>query len=260
MNPVRKKISRNDLNLTGGHQSGIVVPKAAVDLFPKLEESTENPRLKLVIEDQEGRRSSAVYIHYNNRVTGGGTRDEYRLTRMGDWFSANKPRAGDWIVFLPYAEAVQPVHHEMESMRGDAESEEEFESVPEGAKSIRVVNAYERSEKNRRAVLERHGYRCQACGLLLEEAYGEVAKDYAHVHHTKPLSEIGQEYTPDLAADFAVLCPNCHAIAHRRSPALSVAEVRAAYKVAVDQADSPLASGGRGAEAHQGRRRERREV
>lgn len=37
--------------------------------------------------------------------------------------------------------------------------------------------------------------------------------------------------TPDLTKDFAVLCPNCHAIAHRRKPALSVEEVRAAYKV-----------------------------
>lgn len=231
MNGVRKLISRNDLNLTGGHQSGIVVPKAAVHLFPQLQKQKRNPRLNLVIEDQDGRRSEAVYTHYNNKVISEGTRDEYRLTRMGDWFSANKPRAGDWVVFLPHAEDVQPVHHEMMSTRGEVESEDEFEGVSEGAKSIRVVNAYERSEKNRRAVLERQGYRCQACGVLLEERYGEVAKDYAHVHHTKPLSEIGDEYTPDLAADFAVLCPNCHAIAHRRKPALSVAEIRAAYKV-----------------------------
>ena len=228
---VPKWISRNDLGDTGGHQSGILVPKSAVHLFPRLEEQTRNPKLTLTIEDQDGRRSTAVYTHYNNKVVGQGTRDEYRLTRMRDWFSDNKPKVGDKVVFLHHTKDVQPVYHKMMSTRGGVESEEEFDGAPEGAKTMRVVNAYERSEKNRRAVLELQGFRCQSCGVLMEERYGKVAKDYIHVHHTKPLSEIGDEYTPDLTKDFAVLCPNCHAIAHRRKPALSVEEVRAAYKV-----------------------------
>ena len=235
MNSVRKKIRRNDLNLTGGHQSGILVLKKAIHLFPDLDGQTKNPRKnprkQLVVEDQDGRRTTAVYVHYNNKVTSGGTRNEYRLIRMGDWLAANNPRVDDWVVFLPRTATVQPVHHEMVSTRGGVEAEDEFEGVPEGAKSICVVNAYERSEKNRRAVLEQKGYRCQACDVLLEERYGEVAKDYAHVHHVRPLSEIGSEYTPDLEEDFAVLCPNCHAIAHRRKPALSVAEIRTAFKM-----------------------------
>ena len=134
------------------------------------------------------------------------------------------------MVFLRHANDMQPVHHEMTSARGGYEAEDEFYGVPEGAKIIRAVNAYERSEKNRRAVLELRGYRCQACDVLLEESYGEVARDYAHVHHTKPLSEIDNEYTPDLERDFAVLCPNCHAIAHRRKPPLSVEEIRVALR------------------------------
>ena len=116
------------------------------------------------------------------------------LTRMRNWFSDNDPKVGDEVVFLPRFENVQPVYHEMTSTRGGVESEDEFDGAPEGAKSTRVVNAYERSEKNRRAVLELRGFRCQACGVLMEERYGEVAKDYVHVHHTKPLSEIGDEY------------------------------------------------------------------
>ena len=230
MSVIRKKISRNDLNLTGGHQGGIVVPKPAVPLFPPLAEETLNPRMDLVIEDQDGRTTTAQYVHYNNKVIKDGTRDEYRLTRMGDWFAANNPQVDDLVVFLPRTDDMQPVHHKMISARSGDETEDEFDGVPEGAKVIRVVNAYERSEKNRRAVLTRQGYRCQACGVLLEESYGEVAKDYAHVHHTKPLSEIDDEYAPDLERDFAVLCPNCHAIAHRRKPPLSVEEIRAALR------------------------------
>ena len=204
-----------------------MVPRKAVYLFPKLRERALNPREAVTVEDQDGRRSQAMYIHYNNKKIDGGTRDEYRLTRMKGWFSDNKPEAGDWVVFHAHVGSVQPVHHEMSSPRGGIESEDEFKGVPEGAKSARIVNAYERSEKNRRAVLRQRGYRCEACDVLLEERYGDVAKGYAHVHHTKPLSEIKDGYIPDLKSDFAVLCPNCHAVAHRRKPPLAVARIRA---------------------------------
>ena len=228
MKSVRKRISKNDLDLTGGHQSGLLVPKDAVPLFPPLAEDTLNPRTELEIEDQEGRRSAATYIHYNNKIVRDRTRDEYRLTNMRDWFEANRPQEDDWVVFLPYAYGMQPVHHDA-ALTG-VETPDEFTGAPEGAKSIQVVNAYERNERNRRAVLQRLGYRCQACDVLLEERYGRIAKDYAHVHHTKPLSTVGDGYAPDLEADFAVLCPNCHAIAHRRSPPLTVAQVRDAFR------------------------------
>lgn len=182
--------------------------------------------MELEIEDQDGRRSTATYIHYNNKVVDNGTRDEYRLTRMRDWFEANKPKANDWVVFLPYAHDTLPVHHEATIPRGGVEAPDEFAGAPEGAKTIQVVNAYERNEKNRRAVLELRGYRCQACDVLLEDRYGQIAKNYAHVHHTKPISQVGDGYLPNLEDDFAVLCPNCHSIAHRRSPPLTVAELQ----------------------------------
>ena len=229
MNGVRKRFSRNDLDRTGGHQSGLLVPKCAVPLFPTLAEDVENPRMELEIEDQDGRRFSATYIHYNNKVVGQGTRDEYRLTRMRDWFRANEPEVDDWVVFLPYAHGTLPLHHEVSIPRGGVEAEDEFTSAPEGAKTIQIVNAYERDGRNRRAVLKLRGYRCQACDVLLEESYGQIAKNYAHVHHTRPISQVGAGYRPNLEEDFAVLCPNCHAIAHRRNPPLTVAQVRAAF-------------------------------
>ena len=229
MNHYRKRISRNDLGLTGGHQSGLLVPKSAVHLFPALEEDKLNPRKELQIEDQDGRRSTATYIHYNNKVVDEGTRDEYRLTRMRDWFEDNEPCVDDYVVFLAYVRDRLPVHHEMSSPRDVTEAQDELRGLPEGAKSTQLVNAYERDERNRRAVLKRHGYRCQVCDVLLEDRYGSIAKDYVHVHHTKPISEVGEGYVPNLEEDFAVLCPNCHAIAHRRRPPYTVAEVRDAF-------------------------------
>lgn len=230
MNSVRKRISKNDLGLTGGHQSGLLVPKTAVPLLPALAEDEPNPKMQLEIEDQDGRRSTATYTHYNNKMVGDGTRDEYRLTNMRAWFDANAPEVNDFVVFLQYAHDTLHVHHEAISPRGGIEAPDEFTGAPEGARSIQIVNAYERNERNRRAVLQRLGYRCQACDVLLEESYGQIAKGYAHVHHTKPISTVGDAYVPNLEEDFAVLCPNCHAIAHRRSPPLTVAQVRAAFR------------------------------
>lgn len=186
--------------------------------------------MELEIQDQDGRRSTATYTYYNKGVVGGGTNNEYRLTNMREWFEANTPEVNDIVVFLQHANGTQRVYHEATTPKGGVESPEEFTGAPEGAKSTQIVNAYERNERNRRAVLQRLGYDCQACGVLLEEIYGQIAKDYAHVHHTKPISTVGDGYVPNLEEDFAVLCPNCHAIAHRRSPPLTVAEVRAAFR------------------------------
>jgi predicted HNH restriction endonuclease len=40
------------------------------------------------------------------------------------------------------------------------------------------------------------------------------------------LSEIGGEYIVDPVADLRPVCPNCHAVLHRRIPAYSIEEVR----------------------------------
>jgi len=54
-----------------------------------------------------------------------------------------------------------------------------------------------------------------ACGLNFEEKYGNLGKGFIHVHHNKPLSELGPtRINPQ--TDMSVLCPNCHAMIHRK--------------------------------------------
>jgi 5-methylcytosine-specific restriction protein A len=60
---------------------------------------------------------------------------------------------------------------------------------------------------------------------VFEQCYGEVAKGFIHVHHLRPLSEIGEEYEVDPIADLRPVCPNCHAVLHLRVPAYSIEEV-----------------------------------
>ena len=106
--------------------------------------------------------------------------------------------------------------------------ESSFESVAiEGSKKHKFSSYYERKPIYRQQALIIHGYDCMACGFNFERFYGEVGQGFIHVHHIKPISEIG-ETTIDPAKDLVVLCANCHSIIHRKRLAtLSLGEVKA---------------------------------
>lgn len=91
---------------------------------------------------------------------------------------------------------------------------EDMAGYPEGAKITVVVNKYERDPRNRRMCIDHYGYRCQACGMDFGETYGPLAEGFIHVHHRKPVSEIGDDYVVDPVKDLIPLCPNCHAMVH----------------------------------------------
>lgn len=97
---------------------------------------------------------------------------------------------------------------------------------PEGATHQITVNAYERNPEARKLCIEHHGLSCCICGFDFEAVYGEVGKGFIHVHHLKPLSEVGKGYKVDPVRDMRPVCPNCHAVIHRNEPAYTVQEVR----------------------------------
>lgn len=90
-----------------------------------------------------------------------------------------------------------------------------------------LVNAYERSESARNACINHHRPVCQVCRLNFEERYGEIGRDYIHVHHIVPIASIGGRYQVDPVNDLAPVCPNCHAMLHRRNPPFSIEELKA---------------------------------
>jgi 5-methylcytosine-specific restriction protein A len=97
----------------------------------------------------------------------------------------------------------------------------------EGAKRRITVNAYERDLDAREHCLEHYGNRCHVCGFDFDDFYGqELAQGYIHVHHLVPLSEIGKEYKVDPINDLRPVCPNCHAMIHRRKPAYTIDEIK----------------------------------
>ena len=108
----------------------------------------------------------------------------------------------------------------------------------EGAVRQALVNAYERSAAARRLCIEYHGTVCCICDFDFGRAYGKVAEGLIHVHHLRPLSEIGEEYVVNPIDDLRPVCPNCHAVLHRHRPAFSIEEVRRFLRSRGDRAST----------------------
>jgi 5-methylcytosine-specific restriction enzyme A len=103
-----------------------------------------------------------------------------------------------------------------QDMTADYFAEEVPETLEEGKRKTISVNVYERNLIARKQCIEKYGIECQICEMNFEDVYGEVGKDFIHVHHIVPLSEIQQDYEVHPIDDLIPVCPNCHAMLHRK--------------------------------------------
>ena len=108
----------------------------------------------------------------------------------------------------------------------EIEETETSPGLPEGAVRRVEVNRYERNRVNRAICMSVHGTSCKACGLNFEKTYGEIGRDFIHVHHVVPVSSLGPDYNIDPVRDLVTVCPNCHSMLHRRNPPLDIDELR----------------------------------
>lgn len=130
--------------------------------------------------------------------------------------------------------AINPIllgHTSPRSLSGDEAGAQvlEGQTMPEGATTHAEVLRYERSDSARAACLQHFGYRCQVCNLDFEERYGELGRGFMHVHHIVPLHEVAgiANYRVNPINDLRPVCPNCHAMLHRRKDrTLTVEELR----------------------------------
>jgi 5-methylcytosine-specific restriction enzyme A len=104
--------------------------------------------------------------------------------------------------------------------------EEETNDYLEGSVKRVTVNAYERRASARNACLRAHGHKCAVCGLDFEVRYGKLGKGFIHVHHKRPLGGLKASYRLNPKRDLVPVCPNCHAMLHRRTPPLDVEQLR----------------------------------
>lgn len=97
-----------------------------------------------------------------------------------------------------------------------AEGDEPWNIQFEDAGKLRMHKRIERNQKLAQDVKKTLGYKCQACGLIFTDIYGEIGKEYIEAHHLIPISSLkGQKVPRNPKTDFAVLCSNCHRMIHR---------------------------------------------
>jgi 5-methylcytosine-specific restriction protein A len=92
----------------------------------------------------------------------------------------------------------------------------------EGERRLELIRHRARERMLRDAKLDSHGRNynghlpCEVpgCGFDFLVAYGELGRDFAQVHHKKPLADLSSPTLTRLS-DLAVVCPNCHAMIHR---------------------------------------------
>lgn len=96
----------------------------------------------------------------------------------------------------------------------------------EGASMTVKVNRFERNQKAREICILHHGSSCKVCDLNFTTNYGSIGTGFIHVHHITPVSEMHKEYEIDPVNDLVPVCPNCHSMLHRKTPPLTVAQLK----------------------------------
>ncbi len=148
---------------------------------------------------------------------------------------------GDQEVFVEFAGDTPRLHATADAIRANlatlepSELQAEDEVVQEDASEGRVLTRTHRLRERNRTLVERKKaavlasqgkLACEACGFDFAAVYGERGEGFIECHHTVPLRDLQPESRTRLD-DLALLCSNCHRMVHRRSPWLSVEQLRA---------------------------------
>lgn len=148
-------------------------------------------------------------------------RDTGRVGRFRIWYD------GDNLIILPHGHSeTSPEEILDREVEGGDDSSQARAPRREGRQATYETTRYERNAQAREECLDHYGTECAACGMDFGERYGDIAKGFIHVHHRTPIADVDEEYEVDPIEDLRPVCPNCHAVIHRRSPPLSIVEVR----------------------------------
>lgn len=172
--------------------------------FAKNDTRIDQPQIKELLSPP-----GFVYIFYR---TDNGSPFTFAGTGRPKSFQQTSPVQITWEILNDFDEQALP--------------KQEVDRLPEGQKKQITSNSYERNPEARRRCVDHYGFRCAVCSFDFQTKYGELGKDFIHVHHLKPVSEIGELYYVDPIEDLRPVCPNCHAMLHRRKPSLSIDELK----------------------------------
>jgi hypothetical protein len=221
-----KKLFPSNLQLAGMHDQYITVPTKAVpqDFFG-------TPPLEIKFID----KVSGSYFLFPFKKE---KNDEYRLSKFKAYFELKKAQVGDSIQVkkktknkiiiyeIDLIKNKENIITKNEDLYPDELTSADENTLPEGAKVRITVNKYERSKKAREECIEHWKALCAVCELEFINRYGEIGDGFIHVHHKTPISNIGKKYEINPINDLIPVCPNCHAMIHKKNPPFTIEEVK----------------------------------
>ncbi len=188
-----------------------------------------------------GSKDKNTASNVNREISGWGDRIQQKLPlelsirkngksrRWDIFFEGHKDRKFFiWKIRNELVEALDELNLTGEIKFPDEIPIKDISKIFEGAQKTIIVNSYERSAKARELCIMYYGSTCCVCSFDFEKIYGELGKDYIHVHHIVKISDIGKEYEVDPKNDLRPVCPNCHAMLHKNGATpLSIEELKA---------------------------------
>jgi hypothetical protein len=225
-NQFTKKLFPSNLGDAGMHDKYITVPKKIdpVNFFG-------NPPKTITCADKV---TGILYSFPFSYAANG----EFRLTQFGPYFENKNAEINDEIYIekvnlgtkttyiIDIIKKIFPRPYEIDTLLPDEVREDSEEYYTEGSTIKVLVNKYERNTEARTKCIKHYGAVCSACLFDFEDEYGEIGKGFIHVHHLVPMSEIKESYVVNPIDDLVPVCPNCHAMIHKRNPPYSIVEIK----------------------------------
>jgi len=206
------------------HDHYITVPKNQVDPSSFF----GNPPFEISFVDKD---TNKTYVFpFKLQLNG-----EYRLTKFGEYFDDKKAVIGDQ-VYIEKVSSINNTLYSIDLIEGGSvffpgeECTKSCDSFIEGSKMTVLVNKYERNLKARDKCIEHHGAICSICSFDFEERYGQLGEGFIHVHHLTPVSKIGESYEVDPINDLIPVCPNCHAMIHKKKLPYTIQQIKNTMK------------------------------
>lgn len=147
------------------------------------------------------------------------------------WFAAHSPGSPD---FNPKTDRIV---RELRTLgfvdiikRGRSAASAAEISATEGRRYIVEMERIVRSSALAQAAKEEAGYACEVCFFEYPSKYGELGQHYIECHHINPVSERDGEGEITKLDELAVLCADCHRMIHRKTPCLTIMELREIFE------------------------------
>lgn len=126
-------------------------------------------------------------------------------------------------------EVVGTVEEAWNAVSPSSAAEPSTQFVEGTAFTVRMTR-FERDPRNRAICIAHHGMKCAVCGFDFKERFGDLGEGFIHVHHLNPLGAMKRAHLIDPINDMRPVCPNCHAMLHRRKEVLAIEELKMLIK------------------------------